>query len=62
MNHYLVELKTITDLQTEFPHSPNNDLASFAEYLEDRAANGWKLSSFSDASSGFWFVFTPDTR
>ncbi len=62
MDHYLVENKTLGDLRTAFPHTPNDERLSFHEYIEDKLANGWRVHSTAFDTAGFWFIFIPDAR
>lgn len=61
MAHYLVEVQNTGDLETNYPHSPENHPASLADYLEYRFSTGWSLLCVHTALAGtVAFVFTPN--
>lgn len=57
MTHYLIEVKGLGTLVSEFPHSPEDDNQSQMDYLEDKLANGYEFV-FRDGTSSAWtFMF-----
>lgn len=52
MTHYLMDRTTFGDVTTAFPHSPQDQMASLQDYLEDKLANGYELVSMSFTDGG----------
>lgn len=60
MQHYLVERTAVGDLLSAFPHSPEDRLQTYEDYLEDKFASGWSVVSFGEDSSFVTAVFIPN--
>jgi hypothetical protein len=56
MARYKVELKGLTALATDYPHSPEDYTASMNDYLEAKFAVGWKfVAVLDDGGDPRWF-------
>lgn len=62
MVHYKVDFQTTGDLVTNFPHSPQDIPASIQDYLEDKWASGWELSSAAGDSTTIRFYFKANAQ
>lgn len=57
MQHYKVEQQSYGDLQTNYPHTPTDNLQSISDYLEDMLSQGYELVSTWDHANGPYFAF-----
>jgi len=58
MQHYLVDIKDIGDIETAFPHTPANRPASLQDYLEDKLSSGYEyVRTWERAASESTHVF-----
>ena len=46
MAHFLFEQQSVGDLETNYPHSPDDLAASISDYAEAKFALGWEFIGF----------------
>jgi len=51
MQHYKVEYKGSSEMYADYPHDPNDLVASTQEYLEDMLSQGWRFVGIVPAST-----------
>lgn len=62
MQRLKVTEKSQATLLSGYPHTPDNEVLSFEEYLEEELAAGWEVASFSYFGSSWFTVFRASGR
>jgi len=59
MQHFKVEHQGIGDLETSYPHDPEDQMQTIEDYLEDMLSQGFDVQSFAfrGDTSNMVFVF-----
>ncbi len=58
MQHFKLEIQSLGALVTAYPHSPEDQVASQEDYVEDMLSQGYELASVwgtSTSAMNFWF-------
>lgn len=64
MSHFKFDQQSNGDLETNYPHSPNDLVASIADYVEDMFSQGWEFIGFvpTNISAAEIYVFKANAQ
>lgn len=62
MMRFKVELKSVSDLVTDYPHSPQDQQQSITDYLEAQLADGWEFAGVVSSDSNWRWIFRAHGR